>query len=303
MRTDHKNNKREVTKVNMTKISAVGRPAQEDAIARLLKTATNGGDNTNKETEMSEKVDFAAVTKNAVGELEKELGDKYDVVAASVQTVLEKQAEFHTKDIAAMGEKMADLEKMATMTDAEKAYMGGLDDKKKKEFMLMDAMNRKKIMDKMAKEEEVIEYEGQTMKKSQTDSVTFNLFKSIIKKNEDLEKSQKLEKEKAEKAEFMVKAKSEFSHLPLAPEVVADMLKSIEPLPEDVKTNLTNLMKAENTKLENAKKELGTTETADTVTAWDNLVKSKMAEAGNDKAKAMELAAATPEGEALYNEM
>lgn len=92
------------------------------------------------------------------------------------------------KELDAANARVADLEVLVKMSDAEKTYMGKMSDEDKKKFMAMDEKDRKKAMGvAKAADESFIDTMGQTIVKSEVGDTAYGFMKS---QNEQLAKMQ-----------------------------------------------------------------------------------------------------------------
>lgn len=147
---------------------------------------------------------------------------------------------------------------MAGMSDMEKEYMSGMDDDAKKGFMGMSPEDRKKKMDQMKKNDEVLEVNGAQIYKS---AVGDNLFEVLKEQQEEIKK-QAAEVHKAREiamlAGFVKKAQSDYSHVPGTPEQVGQLLRETADLSKSAQETFSAILKA----LENANAEAFTTKGA-----------------------------------------
>ncbi|AUR98360.1 coil containing protein [Vibrio phage 1.250.O._10N.261.55.E11] len=102
------------------------------------------------------------------------------------------------KNLDAANARVADLEVLAKMSDAEKTYMGKMSDEDKKKFMEMDAEGRKKAMGvAKAADESFTDTMGQTIVKSEVGDAAYGFMKSqnetIAKMQEDTAQREALE--------------------------------------------------------------------------------------------------------------
>lgn len=92
------------------------------------------------------------------------------------------------KELDAANARVADLEVLAKMSDAEKTYMSKMSDEDKKKFMAMDEKDRKKAMGvAKAADESFIDTMGQTIVKSEVGDAAYGFMKS---QNEQIAKMQ-----------------------------------------------------------------------------------------------------------------
>ena len=92
------------------------------------------------------------------------------------------------KELDAANARVADLEVLAKMSDAEKTYMSKMSDEDKKKFMAMDEKERKKAMGvAKAADESFVDTMGQTIVKSEVGDAAYGFMKS---QNEQIAKMQ-----------------------------------------------------------------------------------------------------------------
>lgn len=123
------------------------------------------------------------------------------------------------KELDAANARVADLEVLAKMSDAEKTYMGKMSDEDKKKFMAMDEKDRKKAMGvAKAADESFVDTMGQTIVKSEVGDAAYGFMKS---QNEQLAKMQ----EDNAQREALELVKSLCSNLPGEPSAMAGAIR------------------------------------------------------------------------------
>lgn len=251
----------------------------------------------------SKKIDDVDIEKkisDLKNEIYKQEADKMN--EKEVQAAIEKAVK---EAIEKKDSEIASLKAMAGMTDAEKAYLEKLPEDKKEDFLKMDSAKRKDVIEKSQKSDEVLEYEGSVIRKSEVGDSQFTIYKSMVSKLEKAEKDAAIEKALREEAEFVKKAETEYPNLPGKPEEKGKVLKAISKMAsEDSKYIMETLSKA-NAILKSAFTEIGASGEAESKEALEKL--NKMAsdvasKEGITFQKAFDKVLNTPEGQQLYEE-
>lgn len=161
---------------------------------------------------------------------------------------LKKSVEELTSKLEKVEAEKATAETIAKMSDAEKAYMDGLKTKKEKDsFMAMDAEKRKMAMKKAADADEVIEVDGQEVKKSVIGDEAFALIKKNAERMDKMEQDAEIQKAEMRKAHFVSLAKSEFENLPGETDLNGRSLDAVDSIEdEEVKKHLMAILKSHN---------------------------------------------------------
>lgn len=219
MRLDGKTTKRKITKWGLGELSSVKSGAQAPAKATILKT--NGDDLDTALLAAGFTPDETLVVKSAIdvtGDISKQVetlavqfgkntsqepqdgGNINPIVKLNGDTDMSdtQTPEQIQKDLNAANARVADLEVLAKMSDAEKTYMGKMSDEDKKKFMAMDAEGRKKAMGvAKAADESFTDTMGQTIVKSEVGDAAYGFMKSqnetIAKMQEDTAQREALE--------------------------------------------------------------------------------------------------------------
>ena len=167
MRFDGKTTKRKITKWGLNELSSVKSGAQAPAKATILKT--NGDDVDTALLAVGFTLDETLVVKSAIditGDISKQVEtlalqfgkntsqepqdggniNPIDELNGDTNMSDTKTPEQIQKELDAANARVADLEVLAKMSDAEKTYMCKMSDEDKKKFMEMDAEGRKKAM-------------------------------------------------------------------------------------------------------------------------------------------------------------
>ena len=219
MRFDGKTTKRKITKWGLNELSSVKSGAQAPAKATILKT---GGDHVETAlTEAGFTPDETAVVKTAIdptGDVPAQIaalavsfgkktsqdaqdGGNIDPIAklnGDTDMSDTKTPEQIQKDLDAANARVADLEVLAKMSDAEKSYMGKMSEDEQKKFKGMTPEERKKAMGvAKAADETFTDTMGQTIAKSEVGEAAFVVMKNqndtIVKMQEDTAQREALE--------------------------------------------------------------------------------------------------------------
>ncbi|AUR88783.1 hypothetical protein NVP1118B_23 [Vibrio phage 1.118.B._10N.261.49.F6] len=219
MRFDGKTTKRKITKWGLGELSSVKSGAQAPAKATILKT--NGDDVDTALLAAGFTLDETLVVKSAIdvtGDISKQVetlavqfgkntsqdaaddGNIKPIVKLNGDTDMSdtQTPEQIQKNLDAANARVADLEVLAKMSDAEKTYMGKMSDEDKKKFMEMDVEGRKKAMGvAKAADESFTDTMGQTIVKSEVGDAAYGFMKSqnetITKMQEDTAQREALE--------------------------------------------------------------------------------------------------------------
>ena len=192
----------------LVEISGVDKPAQPTAKMTIMKKA-------DKDLSTIEKggTDMSDELKVQIEELQKQL----DALKASNDS----------------------LQKMASLSDEEKAFIKAMSkEEEKEEFLEMDEEKRKEKVAKAKSEDASIVVAGQTITKSVVGDQIFAVFKAqqeeIDRQRAEVQKA----KDDAEMAELVKRASEEYSTVPGTPEEIAGVLKAVSTLDEVVQKNL-----------------------------------------------------------------
>jgi len=134
--------------------------------------------------------------------------------------------------------------KIAELSDVQKKYFNGLDDKGKDDFLAKSAEERDAVIQKAAEADEVLTVDGNTIKKSEVGPGVFAFMKAqqtkLAKTEADLKKTEEANLAKAQQ-EAGEKA---FPHLPGEPVVKGHLMKAVNSLPEDQQRGVLEMLKA-----------------------------------------------------------
>lgn len=163
-----------------------------------------------------------------------ELVQKASTIAGNPVSKAEESMTDTTEQVAKLQDELATVRKqleeaeaVSKMSDAEKAYMSGMDEKAKAEFMKMSAADRKARISKAAETDETVTFKGATVRKSAVGAEMFAIVKAQADELETVRKAQEEAVAKAETAELEKRAASEFGNLPGTPAEIAGVLKAL----------------------------------------------------------------------------
>lgn len=187
----------------------------------------------------------------------------------------------------------------AGMSDAEKAYMNGMDQKKRPAFMAMSPEERKAMMEEkpMSKADE--NHQDEVSKR--LDAIEKAHQEELAKRDETIAKMEK----QLEMSELTKRVDTEYPNLPGESLKKALMLGEIEKMSEESQEMLKGIMKAHDEKLAEGTKEIGKSGDNGAATAGEKLekmVKKHADEQSIDMAKAWDAVLRTEEGQKLYSE-
>ena len=219
MRFDGKTTKRKITKWGLGELSSVKSGAQAPAKATILKT--NGDDLDTALLAAGFTLDETLVVKSAIdvtGDISKQVetlaaqfgkntsqepqdgGNINPIVKLNGDTDMSdtQTPEQIQKDLNAANARVADLEVLAKMSDAEKSYMGKMSEDDQKKFKGMTPEEREKAMGvAKAADETFTDTMGQTIAKSEVGEAAFVVMKNqndtIVKMQEDTAQREALE--------------------------------------------------------------------------------------------------------------
>lgn len=185
----------------------------------------------------------------------------------------------------------------AGMSDAEKAYMSGMDEKKQKAFTAMSPEERKAMMEEkpMSKADETPAVPEEVSKRLE------DLEAALAKKDDDLAAVTK----RLELSELAKRADSEYPNLPGESVEKALMIGEVEKMDEKSQELLKGILKAHNDDLAKAMGEIGKGGSSEADTAGeklDKMVKSYAEENSVSISKAYDEVLKTKEGADLYQE-
>ena len=169
-----------------------------------------------------------------------------------------EQLEALGKQVEALTAERDEATAKASMTDAEKEFMGTLDRDEKAKFLSMSGDERKARMKKSAEDDDTVVIKGRTIRKSAVGEDVFEIFKAQAADEETLRKSFEEERDRRETAEFGKRAEDELGHLPGTVTERANILKAVSKLPDDVRTSIEKALAAGDKAVKSAFSTLGT---------------------------------------------
>lgn len=215
-------------------------------------------------------MDFLTTLRELLPEVEDELMkavEKASKAAGDQPVSTEVSMTDKTDQVAELESKLADLEKsleveksareeaetVAKMSDAEKAYMGGLSDDEKEKFRKMKPEDRASAMKVAKASDESVTVEGETVYKSAVGDATFALYRRL----EAVEKSAAADREAATLVRLEKRAGDEFANLPGEPVKLAKALGAIEGLGAEVRETIEGVFKAAEAQFATVTKSIG----------------------------------------------
>jgi hypothetical protein len=208
-----------------------------------------------------------------------------------------------TEDLAKANARAEKAEKLAELTDVEKAHHSSLPESDREAFLKMDADARKAEINKAQEKDKVIYKadDGTEFRKSDDPRLV-----QMAKDRDEDRRIAKAEREKREVMELTKRAETELSNLPGDAPVKIAVLKAIDSITdEDTRKKATELLKAHNEAHGAAFVKRGTTQNNDTgnVTGRLDAMAKKYAEDHKVPfAKAYDEVLRTDEGKALYEQ-
>lgn len=198
---------------------------------------------------------FVAAVREKVPDVEEELTKFFkdagfsgnhptDITENEPVSDTEKKIEGLTKALETAQAEVAVAKAIAGFTDVEKAHYEGLDEKAKSEFIAKSADDRKAIVEKIAKADESVELNGQSIKKSAVAPEVFAILKSqseeIAKSAERIAKAE----EAAEMATLRKRADDEFGKVVGTADEKALLLKALAKAGGDVEAYGLKVLKS-----------------------------------------------------------
>ena len=207
-----------------------------------------------------EKMSRIAVSSNEfVGAMQSYIPDIQEALLKMFNPI-EKEDSNMTDAVAKVAEletKIADLEILSKMTDAEKAHLVTRSPTAAAVFKSQTSPERSVIMKAVAAADETITVDNVELRKSVVGDAMFNLVKSqaadIAKKNEDIAKAEAATLEVTLKK----RAGDDLGKLPGDETAKVELLKAVAKLPENVRATFDAIAKAGNDALAGAFDELG----------------------------------------------
>jgi len=221
-------------------------------------------------------------------------GDPMDPTVETLQEDLKKAEARATR-----------AEAIALLTDEQKKHFNGLDEEGQAAFLKASPEVRATQVKKAVDDDEVIEVDGRTIRKSAVGEDQFALFQSLSKKSEDAERIAKEEQAKRETAEFTKKAEEEYANLPGEPIAKGKVLKAVADLSKEDREALEAMLKSGEEAAAELSKERGHSLLPDgdgPEERLEALVKEHASKNSVSIDKAYDAVLDTPEGKALYQE-
>lgn len=174
-------------------------------------------------------------------------GDK-DSVTSKEGTEDMPTIEELSKKVDDLTDKLAKADALAKLTDVEKAYLEKRTDEDKEKFMGMSKEEREKEMNKaateLAKNDETIEVDGSTVRKSEVGASMFAVIKSQQAQLKTQQEMVAKAQAEAEMATLTKRASDDFGHVVGKAEDIAGVLKAMEAMPTSAKEALENILKS-----------------------------------------------------------
>jgi len=150
------------------------------------------------------------------------------------------------------------LKAKGKMTPAEQAACDAMaaDDEKKK-FIEMSPEDRQKRMAEIAKGDESITVDGQTVSKSKVGPEMFAVIKSQQARIQKGEEEVRKEREERQTVELTKRAETELENLPGEVAKKVDVLKTFASMPEEARATLETMLKAGNAAMKAAFQRVG----------------------------------------------
>lgn len=229
---------------------------------------------------------------------------------AEVPSILKSENAMDIEELAKRLEEMEEANKSleaernealakAGMTDAEKAYMNGMDEKKRPAFMSMSPEDRKAMMEEKPMSKADTAPQDEVSKR--LDAIEKAHKEELAKRDETIAKMGK----QIEMAELTKRADAEYPNLPGESLKKALALGEIEKMSDDSKEFVLSMLKAHDEALAAGTKEIGKSGDANGNTAGEKLekmVKKHSEENSVEMAKAWDAVLRTAEGQKLYAE-
>lgn len=220
-------------------------------VGHKVSTLRKSQEDTDVEKAISETIGEIAASKTAGDHpvsTEVSMSDKPDQVAELETKLADLQ-----KSLDAEKSAREQAETVAKMSDAEKAYMDGMDDEGKAKFRKMSPEDRAKAMKVAKASDESVTVEGETVYKSAVGEATFALYKRL----EAVEKAAAADREAAQMTRLEKRAGDEFANLPGKPADLAKALGAIEGLDASVRETIEGVFKASEAQFATLTKSIG----------------------------------------------
>lgn len=211
----------------------------------------------------------------------------------------------HTDELAKKDAELAKANKLAALSDVEKAHYNTLaDDAAKDAFLAKSADDRKAVLAKAAEADPVVykSVAGIEYRKSAGETVI-----ALAKQNDELAKGIAVEKAARENAELEKRASDEFKNLPGTLTEKAALLKSLESIPDEATRKAAiAAVKAGDTAIASAFTRKGagggSSESSSASDQLDTLAKKYASDNKTDYSKAYQAVIKTDEGKKLYEQ-
>ena len=193
--------------------------------------------------------------------------------------------------------ELAKYKALAELSDVQKAHYNTLPEAEQSVYLAMSADDRDAVAKAAgSNDEQFTTVEGATVVKSKVGAELYAVMKS---QNEQIAKL----RNEADMTRLQKQAESELAHLPGTPLLKAQVLKSVEAMPQAARDVLTAMLKAGDAACAPGFKPAAAQGGSEGATASEKLMvkcRNYAADKGVSMAKAQEAVLATPEGAALY---
>lgn len=234
-------------------------PEIEEALEKALLNSPEGAEYMKrviaKSTGGTEGNGFLKQLSAQVGDLTKKVED------------LTKAAEKATQERDAAIAKAATLETVGKFDGETRKFYDALkSEEEKAEFLKMDDKARGKLVAKSKDDDESIEFDGETIRKSDVGAIQFGIFKRQAAKAAKLEKQLEDEREARVSAEYLAQAEEEMVHLPGTAAEKAAVLRAIDEgiEDEDVRNSLAKMLSVGDKAVSHAYSRLGASDATGT---------------------------------------
>ena len=153
--------------------------------------------------------------------------------------------------------ELAKAEVLAKMSDKAKAYMAKLDDKGKEAFLSLSTEDQEKKVASVTKNDETVELDGQTIRKSEVGDGAFTVLKAQAERVAKMEERLAKAEDDAHMERLAKRADDDMGNLPGDRVFKARVLKAADTLSDEDKAAFTALVKAANDALAGAFEEKG----------------------------------------------
>lgn len=201
-------------------------------------------------------------------------------------------------------QKQLDVEK--SLTDADRLAIAKMSDKEKDDFLALTPAKRKEHLAKRDENDEVLEIDGTSIRKSAVGESQFAMFKAQDKRIRDQAEELRKAREKAETVTLTKRAETEFDKVPGTVEEKVAVFKAVEGLDEKVRKDIYKVFAIAQRASDPLFKALGSSgaEDSDGKTVEEQFEAKVEEIAKRDKiAKSVALAKAAEENPALYDAM